>query len=116
MFKGPASFVLLSARKLFAERNPRLVSALVAGLQKANEAIAADPRDAAQIYLEAEPSKAFSVELITEILRDPSTEFTTGPRGVMKTAEFMSRAGEIRTMPKSWTDVFVPESAQLHGD
>lgn len=116
VYKQPASFVLLSARKVFSERNPRLVAALTAGLQAADEAIAADPGGAAQIYLEAEPSKAFSVDLITEILRDPSTEFTTRPRAVMRTAEFMARIGELRTVPKQWTDVFVPGSDRLNGD
>lgn len=116
VFKQPASFVLLSARKVFSEQNPRLVAAMVAALQAANAAIAADPHEAAQIYLEAEPSKAFPVDLITSILRDPATEFTTRPRAVMRTAEFMGRIGEIRTVPKSWTDVFVPGSEGLDGD
>ena len=116
VFGGPVSFVLLSARKAFAERNPRLVAAMVAGLQRANEVIAADPEQAAQIYLESEPSKAFSPELIASILRDPATEFTTTPHAVMKTADFMFRNGEIRTMPKAWTDIFVAGSEGLRGD
>jgi NitT/TauT family transport system substrate-binding protein len=116
VFKEPASFVLLSARKAFADQNPRVVAAIVAGLQLANEAIAADPAAAAATYLEAEPSRSFTPELITEILRDPATEFTTKPRAVMRTAEFMLRAGELRTAPKSWSDVFVPGSAALDGD
>ncbi len=116
VFKQPASFVLLSARKAFSERNPRLVAAMVGALQSANEAIGADPRAAAETYLEAEPSKAFSVDLITTILRDPATEFTTRPRAVMRTAEFMNRIGEIRSMPQHWTDVFVPGSEGLDGD
>lgn len=116
VFKQPASFVLLSVRKAFSERNPKMVAAMVAGLQAANEAIAADARRAAEIYLEAEPSKAFSLDLITEILRDPATEFSTRPRAVMRTAEFMGRIGELRTQPKLWTDIFVPGSAGLNGD
>lgn len=116
VFKEPASFVLLSARKVFAEQNPRLIAAVVSGLQAANESIAADPRAAAEIYLEAEPSRAFSVDLITDILKDPTVEFTTRPRAVMRTAEFMGRVGEIRTLPKIWTDVFVAGSEALDGD
>lgn len=116
VFKQPASFVLLSARKAFAERNPRQVAAMVAALQAANQAIAADPQAAAATYLEAEPSKSFSAELIAGILRDPATEFTTRPRAVMRTAEFMHRIGEIRAMPQSWSDVFVPGSERLDGD
>ena len=116
VFGGPASFVLLSTRKAFAERNPRLVAAVVAGLQQADAAIAADPAAAGSVYLQAEPSRAFTPELIAEILRDPATEFSTRPRAVMKTAEFMFRIGEIRTMPKGWTEVFVAGSEGLAGD
>ncbi len=115
VFGGPSSFVLLSARKAYAERNPSLVAALVSGLQQAAEAIAADPREAAVIYLEAEPSRAFSLDLVSEILRDPATEFSTRPQGVMKTAEFMARVGELRTPPLVWTDVFVLGSHRLAG-
>lgn len=116
VFKGPASFVLLSVQKAFAEANPRLVEAVVTGLQQADDFIASDPRAAAQIYLQAEPSRVLTVDLITGILRDPATEFGTRPRAIMKTAEFMSRFGELRTVPKSWTDVFVTGSERLGGD
>ena len=76
---------------------------MVDALKAADAAIAADPRDAA-------------ADLIADILRDPATEFTTRPRAVMRTADFMARIGEIRSMPKGWTDVFVPGADQLDGD
>ena len=116
VFKDPASFVLLSVQKAFAEANPRLVEAIVKGLQQANDATASDARAAAEIYLKAEPSRVLTVDLITDILRDPATEFGTRPRAIMKTAEFMSRIGELRTVPKNWTDVFVAGSERLGGD
>jgi NitT/TauT family transport system substrate-binding protein len=116
VFKEPASFVLLSARKAFAERNPRLVAAMVSALETANGMIARNPRAAAETYMEAEPSRSFTVDLIEASLRDPATEFTTKPRAVMRTAEFMHRIGEIRTVPQRWSDVFVAGSERLDGD
>ena len=47
-------------RKAFSERNPRLVVAMIAALQAGNDAISAHLSAAAEMYLEAEPSRAFS--------------------------------------------------------
>lgn len=116
VFKGPASFVLLCSRLQFARENPKLIAALVAGLEKSNAFIAADPKAAAEIYLEREPSKVFDQAFIEQILKNPETVYTTTPRGIMRTAEFMVRTGEIKSAPKSWKELFVPPATDLPGD
>lgn len=116
VFKGPASFVLLSTRKSFAERNPGLVAAMIDGLERANAFIGANPRAAAETYLEREPSRIFTVDVIEAILRDPQTVYTTQPRAIGTISDFMVRTGEIKTKLASWKDIFVEQAHSLPGD
>ena len=107
VFGGQTSFVLLCARKAFAEQNPRVVSALAAALGEANEMISHDPHQAAEIYLEQVPSKIFSEALIEKILKEPSTTYTTKPMGIERIGQFMASIGQIRKAPTDWQGVFV---------
>ena len=108
VFKGPTSFVLLCARKAFAQQNPRIVAAMVAALSKATEFIMHDPHAAAEIYVEQVPSKVFDMSLIESILRDPQSVYATKPEGVERLGAFMASVGQISKPPARWQDVFIP--------
>jgi NitT/TauT family transport system substrate-binding protein len=108
VFRGPSSFLVLGVTKRFAERNERLTKAIVAGLADAFAMIKAEPRQAAEIYLKAEPSKTLTAADIEALLRDPDNGFALAPHGVMAYAEFMHRQGELKTRPTKWQDVFLP--------
>jgi NitT/TauT family transport system substrate-binding protein len=82
---------------------------VVAALAEANDAIRADPHAAAEILYAAEATAGFSVDELTEVLRDPEIEFTTTPANVAKYAEFMHEIGSIERAPESWRDLFFPE-------
>jgi NitT/TauT family transport system substrate-binding protein len=107
VFKGKTSFVLLCARKAFAEQNPRITAALAAALGKANAFIAGNPAEAAQIYVEQAPSKIFTAPLIEQILKDPEMAYTTQPFGVERIGQFMASVGQIQKAPTGWQEVFV---------
>ena len=59
--------------------------------------------------LASTPAQGFSADEILEVLQDPAVKFTTTPERVQKYADFMYRAGAIRTPAATWTDVFFPD-------
>jgi NitT/TauT family transport system substrate-binding protein len=109
---GSTTFTMLSTTTAFRERNPEIYAAVLAALEEANSMIRADPASAAAVLYEAEAGAGFSVEELTEVLRDPDIEFTTTPQNVEKYADFMHSIGTIESLPESWRDLFFPE---LHG-
>jgi NitT/TauT family transport system substrate-binding protein len=109
---GSTTFTMLSTTAQFRERNPVIYAAVLAALEEANSMIRADPASAAAVLYEAEAGAGFSVEELTEVLRDPDIEFTTTPENVEKYADFMHSIGTIESLPESWRDLFFPE---LHG-
>ncbi|MBI3497746.1 MAG: ABC transporter substrate-binding protein [Proteobacteria bacterium] len=112
VFGGQASFLVLAATKRFADQNPRLVEAMVAAIDEAAALIASDPMRAAEIYLEAEPTKGVTPELIAKLLKEPGNGFGAEVRGVKRYADFMVRLGQLRAAPADWRAVFLPV---LHG-
>lgn len=109
---GATTFTMLSTTARFRESNPQAYAAVLAALEEANEFIRANPEQAAQILFAAEAGAGFTVEELTEVLRDPDIEFTTTPANTVKYAEFMREIGSIENRPESWRDLFFPE---IHG-
>jgi sulfonate transport system substrate-binding protein len=106
---GSTTFTMLSTTARFKDANPVAYEAVLAALEEANELIRADPRAAAEILYAAEPTAGFSVDELTEVLRDPDIKFTTTPENVGKYAEFMHEIGSIGNAPASWRELFFPE-------
>jgi sulfonate transport system substrate-binding protein len=106
---GSTTFTMLSTTARFKAANPVAYAAVLAALKEANELIRSEPRTAAEILYAAEPTAGFSVEELTEVLRDPDIKFTTTPENVGKYAEFMHAIGSIGNAPDSWRELFFPE-------
>jgi len=106
---GSTTFTMLSTTTRFREQNPALYAAVLAALEEANELIRTDVEGAARVLFAADEGAGFSVEKLTEVLRDPDIKFTTTPQNVQKYAEFMHAIGSIQTRPSSWRDLFFPE-------
>ena len=98
----------------FYETNPRPAKAVVGAIDEASGFIARDRRAAARIYRELATVKASEEELL-RILDDPDSRYSIVPDGVMTYAEFMHRAGTIRTKPVSWKELFIPELHERPG-
>jgi NitT/TauT family transport system substrate-binding protein len=109
---GATTFTMLSTTARYREANPEAYAAVLAALEEANAFIRESPEQAAQILFAAEAGAGFTVEELTEVLRDPDIEFTTTPANTMKYAEFMQEIGSVQNRPESWRDLFFPE---IHG-
>jgi NitT/TauT family transport system substrate-binding protein len=109
---GATTFTMLSTTARYREANPQTYAAVLAALEEANEFIRANPEQAAQILFAAEAGAGFTVEELTDVLRDPDIAFTTTPENTVKYAEFMQEIGSIENRPESWRDLFF---AEIHG-
>ena len=72
--------------------------------------IAENPERAAEIFVQSSKVKV-STEEVLSILKDKDTRFSATPDKVMNFADFMALAGSIKTKPKDWKELFIP---QLH--
>lgn len=104
---GNITLDVVFAPKHFTQGNPKLVQAFQAAQEEANAYIAANRKEAAEIFLRVSKIKS-SVAEIEEMLADPDTQFSTTPKGMMEYVAFMGRARTIKTRPAVWSDLFVP--------
>jgi NitT/TauT family transport system substrate-binding protein len=98
----------------FRDKNPVVVKALVDAIKEAVELIKADKKRAAEIYLEVN-KESISREELTEILNEPNMVFSPAPSGLLKAAQFFSRAGYIKQKPTDWREFFFSEVHDLNG-
>jgi NitT/TauT family transport system substrate-binding protein len=58
-----------------------------------------------------------SADDILEMLNQPGMmEWTAAPQGTMKFAAHLYKVGTLKTMPKAWTDYYLPITADLPGN
>ncbi|MEA2929614.1 MAG: sulfonate transport system substrate-binding protein [Hyphomicrobiales bacterium] len=112
---GPNTFSAVATVGRWREANPQLYRAVHAAILEANDFIAANPREAAEIFTRIENSK-LPAGFIEKLIRDPEFSYAPEPRNVMKIYAFMNRVGALKTMPSSWKDLFFPEAHELQGD
>lgn len=102
---GPHTFNVIYSTEAFVNANPKTAAALIAALDEADAWIAANPADAAKLYIAAEASK-LDPAFIEAIIRDPDNKFTTIPEKAEVFAEFQYRVGTIKVKPESWRELF----------
>ena len=105
---GKASFLIVGATKSYIEAHPKIPEIIVKAMDEAARLIHDDPRRAAQIYLEHEPSKALDAADIEAVLKENKDEFGSPVEGIQAFADFMSRHGELKTPPQSWKEIVAP--------
>jgi NitT/TauT family transport system substrate-binding protein len=111
---GPHTFNVVYSTTKFVNDNPKTIQAFVRGLDRANEWIKANPKDAAALYIKAENSK-LSSDFVEGIIRDKDVNFTTIPEGAQKFADFEAKVGLIKQAPASWRDLFQPGLGEKPG-
>ena len=100
----------------FAEGNPKLIKAVRLATEEAVKFIKADPKAALEAYKTVSGDKT-SLDDLMAIMKEPHMdEFRTDPQGTMKFAEHLHKVGTLKTLPKAWTDYYLPESADLNGN
>lgn len=87
--------------------NPKAVAAFLAALDEANRFIPANPEETARIYFAAEPSPLTDAQKLA-VIRNNLDEYAIAPNGVIETADFMVKLGQLPQAPARWQDVFFP--------
>jgi NitT/TauT family transport system substrate-binding protein len=112
---GPLSQAQFFTTTQFADANPVIVKAVRTATEEAIAYIRRNPREALAIYKKITGDKA-DLDQLVDILRQPDMmEFRTEPQGTMRFAEHLYKTGILRTMPKAWTDYYLPMASDLAG-
>ena len=111
---GPHTFNVIWATTKFHDDNPKIIEAFIAALDDAMKQIAANPAEAAAVWVKAENSK-LSAAYIEKLVRLPENEWTMVPKKITDYAVFMNRIGLLSPKPESWRDVFFPATQKLPG-
>ena len=111
---GPNTFSVAATVSRFRESNPQVYKAVLAAIQDANDFIANNPREAAEIFLKLENAK-IPVAFIEKLIADSEFSFAPAPENVMKIYGFMHRVGALKNMPATWQDLFLPDIHGLNG-
>lgn len=99
----------------FADANPKIIQAVRDASVEAQAFIRSHTRESVEIYREITGDKT-SVEALLELLAQPGMmEFNIEPQGTMKFAQHLHKVGTPKTMPKAWTDYYLPIAHDLKG-
>ncbi len=114
-FGGPKTNGVLIGAMKFRNANPGACAAAYAALDEAHAMIGKDAKDAARIYAAMASEKRSSVDELTAMIADPDNVWTTTPNQVTRFLAFMHKVGSVKKLPRSWHDLFMPESHALAG-
>jgi NitT/TauT family transport system substrate-binding protein len=113
---GPLSQAQFFTTTKFADANPKIVQAVRDATKEAHDLIRSDTKAAVEIYKEVTGDKT-SVEDLLAWLKEPGMmEWNLQPQGTMKFAAHLFKTGTLKTMPKSFTDYYLPLSHDLKGN
>ncbi|MBV6304289.1 ABC transporter substrate-binding protein [Candidimonas humi] len=100
----------------FADANPKIIKAVLTASAQAIDYIKAHTPEAVDIYRELSGDKTSQADLLAMLKQPGMMDFQLAPAGSMKFAAHMHKVGILKTMPKQWTDYFLPVSASLKGN
>lgn len=112
---GPNTFSAVATIGKWREANPKLYQAVMAAILEANDFIAKNPRESAEIFVRIENTK-LPVPFIAKMISDPEFSYAPEPENVMKIYAFMNKVGALKNMPATWQDLFFPEAHALKGN
>jgi NitT/TauT family transport system substrate-binding protein len=105
---------VVGVMKKFVDQNAAFSAAIVKALDEAGRFIIADVPETAKLYRAAEPSKLDDATML-KVIENNKNEYTTQPNGVIDTARFMVKLGQLKEAPARWQDVFFPPVNQGAG-
>jgi len=113
---GPLTQSQFFTTTKFADANPKVIAAIKAASLEAIDFIRRDPKAAVEIYREITHDK-MSAEELMEMLKQPGmNDWIAAPQGTMKFAAHLYKVGTLKTMPKAWTDYYLPIAHDLPGN
>ena len=111
---GANTFLMVWATNKYRTANPKTYQAVLDALKDATDAINANKRRAAEMYVK-EGGNVDQVDKILKMMEDPQVSYTLTPERVLPFAQFMSQVGTLKNRPSSWKDLFFPEIYDLPG-
>jgi NitT/TauT family transport system substrate-binding protein len=111
---GPHTFNVVWTTTKYHDANPRIMTAFLAALDRAEKLIATDPAHAAELYVRNEKSNMPAAEIAAMIAR-PENRWTTVPERVMPFAAFMHKTGALAAMPADWKQMFFADIGDKPG-
>ena len=112
---GPNTFSAVATLAKWRADNPKLYRVVYDSILEANDFIARNPREAAEIFVRIENTK-LPVAFIEKMITDPEFSYAPEPENVMKIYRFMNRVGALKNMPANWEDLFFAEAHGLKGN
>src|SRR5215213_7584751 len=112
---GPNTFSVIVTLARWRDANPQLYKVVLAAILEANDFIAKNPRETAEIFVKIENTK-LPVPFIQKMISDPEFSYAPEPQNVMKIYGFMNKVGALKNMPATWQDLFFPEAHGLKGN
>lgn len=113
---GPLTQSQFFTTTKFAEANPKVIAAIRAATFAAIDFIRKDTPAAVDIYRDITKDKMSAADIL-EMLKQPGMmEWIAAPQGTMKFAAHLHKVGTLKTMPKAWTDYYLPITADLPGN
>jgi len=112
---GPVSNAVVFGMSKYHDANPKAIAAFLAALDESIALIAKDKQGAVEIYKAATKDRTPAAEL-AQMINPPAIVYSTAPMQTMKIADFMARAGYIKSRPADWKDFFFPELHAMSGN
>jgi NitT/TauT family transport system substrate-binding protein len=112
---GPLSQAQFFTTTKFAEANPKIIEAVRAATQEAHDLIRSDTKTAVDIYKEITGDKTSAEDLLAWLKEPGMMEWNLEPQGTMKFAAHLFKVGTLKTLPKAWTDYYLPAASDLKG-
>ncbi len=113
---GPHNNGLLGVTRNFYRDNPKVIAAILAAQNEANDMIKRDPKRVADIYLRLANDKKDKQDDIVKLVTDPDIDFTNIPAKMQQFADFMYETGSISKKLPSWKDLFFESAQSLPGN
>ena len=102
---GPASATVLYATEKFRNDSPKTYRALLDALDEAARFIAAQPEQAADIYLRTHGGNT-DRQLLLQVLKNPEVQFQIRPQNTLGLGQFLHRVGALKHQPVALKDYF----------
>ena len=113
---GPLTQSQFFTTTKFADANPKVIAAIKAATFAAIDFIRKDTPAAVDIYRDITKDKMSAADILDMLKQPGMMEWIAAPQGTMKFAAHLHKVGTLKTMPKAWTDYYLPITADLPGN
>ena len=112
----PLTVAVMFTTTRFATANPKIVQAVKEASADALDYLQAHTAEAVALYRTASKDPTAQDDLLAMLKQPGMMDFNTKPQGTMRFAEHMHAVGLLKTLPKTWTDYFLPIAQGLDGN